>query len=71
MKLKELKDYILSLPERLDDFNVINGGLIESEVDDSFVFISNTVHTVYVDEKLKEIQFLHQTEDDIKNLMKG
>ena len=71
MKLKELKDYILSLPERLDDFNVINGGLIESEIEDSFVFISNTVHTVYVDEKLKEIQFLHQTEDDIKNLMKG
>ncbi len=69
MKLKELKEYILSLPERLDDFNVINGGLIESEIDDSFVFISNTVHTVYVDEKLKEIQFLHQTEDDVKNLM--
>lgn len=71
MKLKELKEYILSLPERLDDFNVINGGLVESEIDDSFVFISNTVHTVYVDEKLKEIQFLHQSEDDIKNLMKG
>ena len=70
MKLKELKEYILSLPERLDDFNIINGELVENEMDESFVFISNTIHTVYVDEKLKEIQFLHQTEDDIKNLMR-
>ena len=71
MKLKELKDYILSLPERLDDFNIINGELTESENDSSFIFLSNTVQTVYVDEKLKEIQFLHQTEEDIKNLLNG
>lgn len=71
MKLKELKEYISSLPERLDDFNVINGELTESENDASLIFLSNTVHTVYVDEKLKEIQFLHQSEDDIKNLLNG
>ena len=71
MKLKELKEYILSLPERLDDFNIINGELTESENDSTFVFLSNTVQTVYVDEKLKEIQFLHQTEADIKDLLNG
>ncbi len=72
MKLKELKEYLLSLPERLDDFSIVNGELVVSENDEiDFVFVSNTVHTVYVDEKLKEIQVLHQSEEDIKNLMNG
>ncbi len=71
MKLKELKDYMLSLPPRLDDFLVVNGELVMSESDESFILINKGVHTVYVDEKLKEIQFLHQSEDDIKDLLNG
>lgn len=69
MILKDLKAYLLSLPTRLDNFVVVNGEMIANADDKLLVFTNNSLHTVYVDEKLKEIQFLHQSEDDIKNLL--
>ena len=69
MKLKDLKDYVMSLPERLDDFEVVNGELTSSEDGLTYVLVNNSVYTTYVDEKTKEIQFLHQSDEDIRNLI--
>jgi hypothetical protein len=69
MKLKELKEYINSLPDRLNEFNVVNGELIVVKDEQSLALINHTVMTVYVDEPNKEIQFLHQSEDDVKDLL--
>lgn len=69
MKLKELKQYINTLPERLDDFDVVNGELVVVESEKSLALINNSVSTIYVDEKTKEVQFLHQSEQDVKDLL--
>ena len=69
MTLKELKQYISSLPSRLDNFNVVNGEMIVVKEQQSLALINHSVQTVYVDEELKEIQVLHQTEADIRDLL--
>jgi len=69
MTLKELKSYIGSLPTRLDDFNIVNGEMIMVESEQSLALINHSVQTVYVDEVTKEIQFLHQSENDIKKIL--
>lgn len=69
MKLKELKEYIISLPVRFDEFNVVNGELIVVKDDETLMLVNNSIMTVYVDEKTKEIQFLHQSEDDVRDLL--
>jgi hypothetical protein len=69
MTLKELKDYVTSLPSRLDNFTIVNGEMIVVESEKSLALINHSVQTVYVDESTKEIQFLHQTEDDIRDLL--
>lgn len=69
MTLGELKQYIGSLPARLDDFSVVNGELVVIKDEESLALINHSVQTVYVDEKTKEIQILHQTEDDVRDLL--
>lgn len=69
MTLKELKEYIGSLPARLDHFNVVNGELVVLKDEESLALINHSIVTAYVDESTKEIQFLHQSEQDIKDLL--
>ena len=69
MTLKELKNYIINLPTKFDDLNVVNGELIVVEGDKTLAFVSNSIITIYVDESTNEIQFLHQSEEDVKNLL--
>lgn len=69
MILKELKEYILSLPTRLDSFKVVNGEMVATKGEATLAMVNNQLSTIYVDEKTSEIQFLHQTEQDIKDLV--
>jgi len=69
MTLGELKQYIASLPARLDGFNVVNGELIVVKDEQSLALINHSVQTVYVDESTKEIQLLHQSEEDVRDLL--
>ncbi len=69
MTLKELKTYINSIPNKMDEFEMVNGefGLGKDGV--TFVMTNNSIMTIYVDEKNKEIQFLHQTDKDVKDIL--
>lgn len=69
MTLKELKTYINSIPNNMDEFEMVNGefGLGKDGV--TFVMTNNSIMTIYVDEKNKEIQFLHQTDKDVKDIL--
>ena len=69
MILNELKEYINSLPSRLGEFTIVNGEMVTHQEEKSLVLINHSIHTVYVDEVTKEIQFLHQTENDIRDLL--
>ena len=69
MTLKELKTYVNSIPEEMDSFNVVNGEFGVASDNETFVMTNNEVLTIYVDQKNKEVQFLHQTDEDVKNIL--
>ena len=68
MKLKELKAFIAKLPEKMDDFDVVNGevGYLDVEDDDSVVYrVDKPIIALYADEKSSEICLFHQTQEDV------
>lgn len=69
MTLYELKVYINSIPDKMDDFIVTNGSFGLDKDGNTFQMTSNEVLIGYVDEKNKEVQFLHQTDEDVKNIL--
>jgi len=71
MKLAELKTYINSIPSEMDDFIVVNGEFGLARDGNTYVMTNNKVLTAYVDTSNGEIQFLHQTDKDVKDLILG
>lgn len=69
MTLNNLKQYINSIPEEMGEYNVVNGEFGVANDNQTFVMTNNEVLTVYVDTKNKEVQFLHQTDEDVKNIL--
>ena len=69
MTLNELKQYINSIPEEMGEYNVVNGEFGVASDNQTFVMTNNEVLTVYVDTKNLEVQFLHQSDEDVKNIL--
>jgi tricorn protease-like protein len=69
MMLKELKTFINSIPENMDEFEMVNGEFGLGSDGNTFVMTNNSIMTIYVDENNGEIQFLHQTDKDVKNIL--
>lgn len=69
MELGELKQFLNSIPESMDGFNVVNGEFGLATDGNTFVMTNNEVVTIYVDEKNGEVQFLHQTDKDVKDIL--
>ena len=59
MKLKELKDWVNSLPEDFAEFDIVNGDLTESENEYTYQ-IEKPVVAVYMDKENKEVIILTQ-----------
>jgi len=74
MTLKELKGFLAGLPERFDEYEIVNGevGVLpkEKETDeDEIVYrCDKPITTLYVDEQTGEVCFLHQTPDEVTDL---
>lgn len=69
MTLEELKIYINSIPESMNHFNVVNGEFGLAKDGNTFVMSNNEVVVCYVDEPNKEVQFLHQTDKEVKDMI--
>ena len=68
MTFKELKEFVAKIPEKMDDFEIVNGevGYLDPEDDNSLVYrLDKPIIMLYVDEKEKEICFFHQTQEDV------
>jgi hypothetical protein len=74
MKLSELKEFINSLPEEMNDFTVVNGeyGFVDPENEEGFIYrVDKPVLAINVDEKDMEVVLLHQTREDLTNVDLG
>ncbi len=69
MTLYELKVYINSIPDTMNGFTVTNGSFGLDKDGNTFQMTNNEVLIAYVDEKNAEIQFLHQTDEDVRNIL--
>lgn len=74
MTIKELKDFLSQLPEEMDSFAMVNGevGYVPSEDGDEeqmMYRVDKPIVTLYVDETSKELCLLHQTRDEVKDMI--
>jgi hypothetical protein len=67
MKIKELINFLKTLPEEFMDYSVVNGeeGLFEGELR---YRIDKSVVAVLIDEETKELVLLHQYQEEEKNI---
>ena len=74
MTLRELKDFINSVPSDMDEFSVVNGefGILNPEDENSVIFrVDKPVLIITVDEQSHEVVLLHQTREDVNTFMDG
>lgn len=71
MKLKELRGFIDSIPADMDEYTVVNGEFTVAKDGKTFVMSNNKVLTAYVDRPNKEVQLLHQTDKEVKDMILG
>ena len=69
MTLKELKTFVNSIPENMDHFETVNGEFCLDKDGNTFIMKNNSIMTIYVDQNNNDIQFLHQTDEDVKNIL--
>jgi len=69
MKLIEFKQYLNTLSDEYDELLVVNGEFGMDKDGNTFVMKNHEVMTVYVDINNSEIQLLHQTEKDVKDIL--
>lgn len=69
MKLGEIKTFLNSIPEDMNDFEGVNGDFCLDKDENTFIMKNNTIMTIYVDKKNNEVQFLHQTDEDVRNIL--
>lgn len=72
MTLRELKDFINSVPSDMDEFSVVNGefGILNPEDENSVIFrVDKPVLIITVDEQSHEVVLLHQTREDVNTFM--
>lgn len=66
MKLKELKDWLNSLPEKFDEYDVVNGEV--GTIDGEYMYrVDKPITTLTIDEQTKEFVILNDTQDEIEN----
>jgi hypothetical protein len=71
MTLGELKTFVNSIPEDMDNYEAVNGEFCLDKDGNTFIMKNNSIMTIYVDQKTNDVQFLHQTDEDVKNILLG
>lgn len=66
--IKELKNFLNNLPEKFDDFGIVNGE-VATLGDESYVRIDKPVIHLEIDETNEEFLILHQSEDEINDII--
>lgn len=65
MKLKELKDWLNTIPDTFNDYEVVNGeyGILNENDDEYHYRVDKPVIASVVDEETKEVVLLHEFND--------
>jgi hypothetical protein len=67
MTLKGLKNFLNSLPEEFDNYLLVNGEI--AGMGPYYVRVDNPIVHVEVDENTKEVIFLHQSQQELEEIL--
>ena len=66
--IKELKNFLNSLPTKFDDFGMVNGEV--TSIDSSYYArVDKPIIHLEIDEESKEFLLLHQSKEDINDII--
>lgn len=65
--IRELKTFLNRLPEEFDDFGMVNGEV--AGVEEFYVRIDKPIIHLEIDEETGEFLLLHQSEDELNEIM--
>jgi len=66
--IRELKAFLNRLPEEFDEFGLVNGEV--AGVDAYYARIDKPIIHLEIDEEFGEMLFLHQSEEELNNILK-
>ena len=66
--IKELKDFLARLPESFDTFGLVNGEV--AGIDEYYVRIDKPIVHLEIDEDSGEFLLLHQSEQELEDIIK-
>lgn len=67
--IKEIKKFLATLPEKFDDFSMVNGEVFEVE-SEYFVRVDKPIIHLEIDEENGEFLLLHQTKAELEDILK-
>lgn len=67
MTIKQMREFIMSLPKEFDEYFVVNGEVAAVQ-GQFYVRVDKPVVQLSVDEDSGELLILHQTEDEINDI---
>lgn len=67
--IKELKEFLSILPEHMDEFEMVNGEVNELPETGYYARVDKPIIHIEIDEENKEFLLLHQSEEDINNII--
>lgn len=74
MTLRELRDWIDTLPEIFDEYIVVHGevGIVNEDDDGEEMFYraDNPIVSLYVDQQTEEFCLFHQTQENVEDIIK-
>jgi hypothetical protein len=65
--IRELKTFLNSLPPEFDDFGMVNGEV--AGIEEFYVRIDKPIIHLEIDEENGEFLLLHQSEEELNNIM--
>lgn len=72
MQLKDLREFISQIPAKFDEYELVNGEytLLDPDDPNSLAYrLDKPIIVMVVDEQTKEVCMLHQTEEEMSNIL--
>ncbi len=67
--IKELKEFLSILPEHMGEFEMVNGEVSELTEANYYARVDKPIIHIEIDEENKEFILMHQSEEDINNII--
>ena len=69
ISIRELREFLVKLPTEMDDYEMVNGEISDLIDGQYYTRVDKPIIQIQVDEQTKEFLCLHQTEEEIGEII--